>query len=224
MGAAVGVNDVPIVGQPVAFGTGFLVLVFVGFSSFLIFYLTTFAHEGGKMLVGGFLFRGLVGFTIKDETARGSTNWVNKGFVLRQPLINFAGTAAPPLFGLAGAALIADGNAFAVLFSVAFLSAVALLFADNGLARLIPALVIAAVFAAALRGGAENQATLAVTLVWILLLGGLADAWRANTTIDDAKVLSDRLLLPGWFWKLVWITIGVVSLFVGGRLLLVRGA
>ena len=224
MGGTAAVNAVPIVGQPVAYGTGFIALVVVGLSRMVGQYFSTFAHEGGKMLVGGFLCRGLVGFTIKDETARGSTNWVDKGFVLRQPLINFAGTAAPPLFGLAGAGLIAKGNGFAVLFSAAFLSAVALLFADNGLARLIPAIVIAAVFAVALRGDAENQATLAVTLVWLLLFGGLADAWRANTTIDDAKVLSDRLLLPGWFWKLVWIAIGVVSLFVGGRLLLVPGA
>lgn len=212
-------NAVPIVGQPVAFGTGFIALVVVGLSTLVARYFYLLAVQGGHLLAAAFLFRGIGGYEITDA---GGSLGVYLG--QRSFLINLAGFATPPLMGLGGAALIARGNAFAALFIAALFSALALFVAANGLARLIPALVIAGIFAVGLYGSAVQQATVAVGLVWFLLISGAVYAFRIRVGVGDPEALRRRLVLPGALWQLIWIVIAVVSLFVGGRLLLVPGA
>ena len=224
MGGTAAVNGVPIVGQPVAYGTGFIALVVFGLSQFVAQYFHTFAHEGGHMLASLFTMRRIFGFRLDDNT-EGVTLRERRPYTFLDLVITFTGYAAPPLLGVAGAALIAHRNPWAVLFILALFSALALLVARNGLAFLIPALVIAGVVWVALEGSASLQAAVAVGAVWFLLISGLVEAVRLPASGGDAASLASRtVLVPGFVWKLIWIVIAVVSLYAGGRLLLVPGA
>ena len=221
MGGTAAVNAVPIVGQPVAFGTGFIALVIVGLSRIVGQYFATLAHEGGHVIYALVTGRQNIRYNIDDDTAGGATTHDGSYAVL----IYLVGYPAGALLGLGGAALIAAGNTWAFLVILVIFSALHLFVAKGGLALLIPALVIVGVFAAALRGGEVLQAGLAVGAAWFLLLAATYDAFTLPTDAGDAMNLAIRtVLIPGFIWKLIWIVVAVVSLYAGGRLLLVPGA
>jgi hypothetical protein len=196
--------------------------VFVGLSTFLAQYVLTYAHEGGHMLAIIFTFRGLTGYRIEDDTS-GLTTSPGRRWALSNLLILVAGYLAPPLLGLGGAALIAAQNPFAVLLIAAFFSLLALLPARNALAFTIPFLVLVGIVLALVKGSATTQATVAVSLVWLLLIGGVVDAAQLPSWAGDARNLADRTLIPGVLWKIFWITVAVLALIVGGQLLLRPG-
>jgi hypothetical protein len=218
----VGVNNVPIVGEPLAYGTGFFVLVFLGLSAFLAQYVLTYAHEGGHMLAALFTFRGLLGYWIYENT-EGLTTSPGRRWAVSNLLILVAGYVAPPLLGLGGAALIAARNPYAVLLISAFFSLLALLPARNALAFTIPFLVLVGIVLALVKGSATTQATVAVSLVWLLLIGGVIDATQLPSSAGDARNLADRTLVPGVLWKIFWVGVAVLALIVGGQLLLRPG-
>ena len=221
MGGAAAVNAVPIVGQPVAFGTGFIAVVVVGLSRVVGQYFSTLAHEGGHVIYALATGRPNIRYEIDEKTAGGSTTHDGSYAIP----IYLVGYPAGALLGLGAAALIAAGNTWAVLAILVIFSALHLFVAKGGLALLIPALVISGVFAAALRGSEALQAGLAVGAAWFLLLGAAYDAFTLPSNAGDAMNLAKRtVVIPGFVWKLIWITITVASLYVGGRLLLVPGA
>jgi hypothetical protein len=57
-------QNIPVVGQPVAFGIGFLVLVLVAFSGGVADSLVTAAHEGGHMITSLMTGRGVRRFEL----------------------------------------------------------------------------------------------------------------------------------------------------------------
>ena len=59
-------NDVPIVGEPIAYGVGFIALLLVLLSRFIAKYPVTMAHEGGHMLAN------------LSHSARQSSDWTIK--------------------------------------------------------------------------------------------------------------------------------------------------
>src|SRR5690348_16168427 len=102
MGVGLGVNDVPIVGEPVAYGTAFIALLLVAFSRYVIGYPLTLAHEGGHMLNNLLLLRGNDGWTLADDATAGTSFKNSRGWLVKN-IGNFVGYATPPLLGLAAA-------------------------------------------------------------------------------------------------------------------------
>jgi hypothetical protein len=218
----VGVNNVPIVGEPLAYGTGFFVLVFLGLSAFLAQYVLTYAHEGGHMLAAVLTFRGLLRYTIADDRS-GLTTTPAKPWAVSTLLFLAAGYLAPPLLGLGGAALIAAHNPYAVLLIAAFFSLLALVPARNALAFTIPFLVLVGIVLALVKGSPTTQATVAVSVVWFLLIGGIFDTTTLPVGGGDAASLAGKTLIPGVLWKIFWVGVAVLALIVGGQLLLRPG-
>jgi len=223
MGVGLGVNDVPIVGEPVAFGAGFIALLFVCFSTFIARYFYLYAETGGSLLALVGLARPIDGFGIYDERRWAGTLVVGgRGWAVLV-LAAVVGFVAPPLLGLAGAALIASGNPWAVLAAAIFLSILALLVARNPLAFTIPLLVVLGLGAALFRGSGEQQAFAAAFVVWFLLIAGVVEAFRLPSLGGGRNTLAGKTLIPGVLWKLLFIFVAVVALIVGGQLLLRPG-
>lgn len=223
--AGVGVNDVPIVGEPVAYGIGFIALLLVTLTGSWTGALTTVVHEGAHYVFSALSFRAPQYFELSDGGGGGTTvldqSW-GPGYILSV----FAGYAAPSLVALGGAALVADGNAWAVLWSAIVLFLAAFIVSRGPLATLFIVLVLAGVIWAALAGSVAVQAAVAVGLVWVLLFGSVRSSVllsRADGT-DAARLASATLVVPRIVWQTVWIVIAIYALVVGGRLLLVSGA
>ena len=218
-------QNITVVGEPVAYGIGFLVLVVVAFTGGLAATIVRVAHEGGHML--GALITGnrVVGFELEDgdeTTGSGGTYYQGgaRGF-LSEVVNKFAGYATPPLTGLGGAYVVADGNAWGVLLiGVVLLLAVLLIPEINPFALLITGLLLVGIVWAIIAGGPGVQAALAVGLVWLLLIGGLRTVLVRNVRSDDVKKLAANTVIPRAVWFAGWLAIAVASLWVGGRVLL----
>lgn len=224
MGVGLGVNDVSIVGEPIAYGAGFIALLFVCFSTYIARYFYRYAAAGGPLLVLVALAQYIEGFwlyevpaVVGSEVRGGSNGWAIR--VLR----SFSRYAAPPLLGLAGAALIASGNPWAVLLAATILSILALLVARNALAFTIPLLVVLGLGAALLYGSAEQQAFAATFVVWFLLIAGVVGAFRVPPGKGSTDVLPRLTLIPGVVWRLLWVVVAIVALIIGAQLLLRPG-
>jgi Peptidase M50B-like len=223
VGVDLGVNDVPIVGEPIAFGTGFIALLLVLLSSVLGVYPITLAHEGGHMLANLATLRGNEKWVLNDD-ATAVTTAREVGIWLARLISGFVGYATPSLLGLAGAALIAAGNPWAVLLASAFLSVLAVALSRNGLAFLVPALITLGIGWLLLAGSSALQAAIAVGIAWFLLLGGFVDTLRLlKDPSSDGGKLAEMTLIPNFLWTLTWVFVGLVSLIIGGQLLLRPG-
>jgi hypothetical protein len=222
MGVGLEVNDVPIVGEPVAFGAGFVALLFVCFSTYIGRYFYFYAAAGGQLLTLVGLARPIAGFGLYAERSWAGRLVVGKWGWAIGVLLLIAGQAGPPLLGLAGAALIASGNPWAVLLAATILSILALVAARTALAFTIPLLVVLVLGAALLYGSSEQQAFAAAFVVWFLLIAGTL--WAFRTPQGGASgSLGDETFIPGILWQLLFIFVAIVALIVGGQLLLRPG-
>ena len=158
MGVGLGVNDVPIVGEPVAFGAGFLALlvrVLLGVHRAVLRHV--YAHEGGHVLDARRASHDRSpGSELEDER-----RWAGRLVVGKwrhgssASSSSIVGYAAPPLLGLAAAALIAVGNPWAVLLAAIVLSSSPWSRRETALAFIIPLLVVLGLGAALLYGSGE---------------------------------------------------------------------
>ncbi|HEY2192995.1 MAG TPA: M50 family metallopeptidase [Actinomycetospora sp.] len=211
---------VSVVGQPLVYGAGFIALLLVVFTGSWAGSIVTVAHEGGHMFFSVLTFWGFRHFDLEDGGGGGTDHgraigWGPGDFVLR-----LAGYLTPPLLGLAGAAVLVAGNAWGILASAAFLFGVAFLFAHNGLANLVTLIAAAGIVLVLWRGSTFLQVTVAIVVIWWLLIGGVRSAViMATDGGSDAAVMGRRYLLPAVIWKLFWITVALVCLYAGGRLL-----
>jgi hypothetical protein len=214
------VNGLPVVGTPLAYGLGFLLLVLIAFAWVWVRPLVHVADRGGYHAVAVLTFRGPRGFRL-DDNGRISTEVEQTGWGVGNVLSILASMFTPPLLGLAGAALIARGNAFAVLWSAAFLLVAAFLVAKDGLAYAITLLALAGVAWAIVTGSPTVQAGVAVALVWWMLLGGLrASVGRYPDEDNRFESLVRYTWIPKFIWQGLWIFVAVIALLRGGRLLL----
>lgn len=216
----------PLVGEPIAYGIGFAVLVVYGLAKSWAESLVTVTHEGGHMAMLALTGRGHRGFRLtegKDSEGNPATNGgtqpVDNSWGVGKWMSLFAGYATPPLVGLGGAYVLTDGNGWGVLWAGIVLLTVALLWANNGLARAVTGLALAGVIWAAAAGSPRVQAAVAFALVWVLLIGGVAQAVGDNGG-SDGPTLAGSTWIPTFVWHALWSAIAVVSLWVGGRLLL----
>lgn len=219
-----GVNSVPIVGQPVVYGVGVLVLFVVGLSTYLGRYPLTFVHEGGHMQMAVLSLRSIHSFTMEDDTS-GLTKVDARRWAFSTLLLGFAGYATAPLLGLGAAALVASGNAWSVLIIGLVFSLLAVLPARNPLALLVPVLVVVGIGWTLIQAAPTVQSGASVGIVWYLLIAGLVSGVELPTRDGDATLLRDAtVLVPGFVWKVAWVVLAVVCLWNGGRLLLVPEA
>jgi hypothetical protein len=94
----------------------------------------------------------------------------------------------------------------------------------NALAFVVPALIVIGLTWLLLAGSGSLQAAFAVGIAWFLLLGGLLDNVRLlQGRSGDGGALAKLTLIPNVIWSLVWIFVAVVTLIVGGQLLLRPG-
>jgi hypothetical protein len=215
---------VPVVGQPVVYAAGFLVLLLLAFTGPWARSLVTVTHEGGHMLVSVLTLRGFHHFELKPN-ADGVT-WLRDGsWGVGDLLMRLSGYLAPPVVGLIGASVLANGNAWGVLAAAAFLLLVSFLYAHGALANVITALALIGVIAVLWRGSQTLQVATAAAAVWLLLLGGLIDAVRMSRTDGaDADMMARRTWIPAIVWQAFWVTVSLVCLYAGGRLLFVGDA
>lgn len=223
MGVGLGVNYVSIVGEPIAYGAGFIALLFVCFSTYIGRTFYFYAAAGGPLLTRVGLAQTIYGFWLYPPPAVVGNFTDGAGGWAVRVLASFSRYAAPPLFGLAGAALIAAGNPWAVLLAATILSILALLVARNPLAFTIPLLVVLGLGAALLYGSAEQQAFAATFVVWFLLIAGTVQTFRVAAAKGSTDVLPRLTLIPSVVWRLLWIVVAIVALIIGGQLLLRPG-
>jgi len=217
-----GANAVPVVGTPLAIGLAVIVLVFVVFAKPWSDALVTLAHEGGHYSMAI-----LTGYRPNsyevDEDGGGGTGYESDWWSPLRVLRIFAGYATPPLLGLGGATLIARGHTWSVLVIALVLLLASFLIATNSIAIAIAGTAVLGIGAALAIGSPQVQASLAVGLVWLLLLGGMYDALtipRGNNSSDIAKLQRDTVIIPRIAWKAAFVLIGLFCLYKGGRDLL----
>ena len=220
-------QNIAVVGKPVAYGIGFLVLVLVAFAGGVVRTIVTVAHEGGHMLAALLFGRRITRFDLQEASGAdplgsgGTGTDPQRGF--GDVFIRFAGYATPPLVGLIGAHVIANGNSWGVLVAgVVLLLAVLVIPEINSLALGFTVLLLGGILWALVAGGPGVQAALAAGLVWLMLIGGLWMVLKRNIDNQDAVELRQATWIPSFVWFAGWLTIAVVSLWVGGRVLLGR--
>jgi hypothetical protein len=201
---------IPVVGRPVAFGIGFLALMLVTFGGGAVDAVVTVVHEGGHMITVLMTGRGVKGFGLTGM----------RGFGASDIIIAFAGYPAPSLAGLGGAYAIGHGNSWGVLWVSIILLLAVLLVRSNGLALTVTVLLVAGILWTAVAGPVLLQASVAVGVVWVLLLGGLRRIVLDNVKASDVGYLSDKTWIPRVLWLGCWLLIAVLSLWFGGRVLL----
>ena len=100
----------------------------------------------------------------------------------------FAGYATPPLVGLVGAHVVADGNSWGVLIvGVVLLLAVLLIPKINPFALTVTGLLLAGILWALIAGSPGVQAAVAVGLVWLMLIGGLGVLVAATSSLTMSQ-------------------------------------
>jgi hypothetical protein len=224
VGVDLGVNDVSIVGEPVAFGIGFGILLLVTLTGDWGGAPVTVAHEGGHIFFAALFNRKQRGFEMTSGYNAGTTvldqRW-GLGYILGV----FVGYTTASLLGLAAAALVAAGNPWAVLWGALVLSLVAFVLSRNALALIVTFLLLATVVGTALFGELAVQAAVAVGIAWWLLIGNVRATfemgWRGVNS--DADRLARATLVPKVVWYVVWIGLSLLALIVGAQLLLRPG-
>jgi hypothetical protein len=210
---------VPVVGAPVVAGAAFLVLLVVLFASSWADLLLSVVHEGGHMVMAVLTFRGFRFFRILGPGSA-ATRLVDDSWGSGDFILTLAGYLSPPILGLGGAAVLAKGNAWGVLVVSAILMFWAFLYAKDGLANVVTIAAFGGVLLLLWRGSAYLQLTVAVGIVWLLLIGGVIDAIRMDRGDDsDAYWMARRTWIPAIVWQAFWVTVALVCLYVGGRLL-----
>ncbi|MDT7744319.1 MAG: hypothetical protein QOE59_3397 [Actinomycetota bacterium] len=215
---------VPVVGAPVVAGAGFIALLLTVFAYVWTDLILSVVHEGGHMVMAVLTFRGFRSFRIIG-TGNAATRIVDDSWGPGDFILTLAGYLAPPLVGLGGAAVLARGNAWGVLVIAAILMFGAFLYAEEGLANVVTVVAFAGLLLLLWRGSAFLQLTVAVLIVWLLLIGGVVDAVKMGRTGGaDAAVMARRTWIPALVWQAFWVTVALVSLYAGGRLLFVGTA
>jgi hypothetical protein len=182
-------------------------------------YLVTMAHEGAHALA-----LMITGKRVRSVTIQGDLGGVTKPMNPEDVgiLAYLAGYAGPPLFGLLGAALLVHGSPSAVLWICLLLLAVLLVVLRNLFGFVMVFLAGAFFYLTATYASGAAQATVACTLVWILLVGGVLDAFEQFTLPDtDYRKLQRYSGVIPWFVSAAFgVLVAVGCLVLGGAWLL----
>ncbi|GGY77901.1 M50 family peptidase [Streptomyces nitrosporeus] len=188
----------------------------------------TIAHEGGHGLVALLTGRRLTGIRLHSDTS-GLTLSRGKPAGIGMILTAAAGYTAPPLLGLGGARLLADGRITLLLWLATALLAAMLVMIRNPYGVLTVVLTGAAFLLVSWLTSSEVQSVFAYTVVWFLLLGGVRPAFelqsarrRGGAPDSDADQLARLTHAPAAMWLLLFHAVSLCSLIGGGGWLLGR--
>jgi Peptidase M50B-like len=181
--------------------------------------LDTIAHEAGHMVAGA-LPGHRIGYFEVTRGGEGVTYHSAQGWGPGRILLSAAGYATPPLLGLAGAALLASGRAWPLLWTVVILLVLALVKAEKEWTTFVVLLFAVATGYVALYGTPTVQAGYAAGLVWLLLFSGARSAVVLSTAdgTDAAKLARDTLI-PRSVWKFGFIVLALYCIWKGFLLL-----
>lgn len=177
-------------------------------------------HEGAHMVVGFLTGRRVHHFEIEAD-GNAVTRFDPSPWGPARILSAMAGYPAPSLVGLGGAALLAAGRAWPLLWTVVVLLVLAWVKSMGELTSFLVLLLAVAVGYVALYGSPTLQAGLAAGLVWLLLFSGLRSAamlpMASNTS--DAAALARDTLIPRQVWKAAFVVFALWCLWKGFLLL-----
>jgi hypothetical protein len=186
----------------------------------------TIAHEGGHGLVALLTGRTLTGIRLHSDTS-GLTVSRGKPYGLGMILTAAAGYTAPPLLGLGGAALLADGRITLLLWVATALLVAMLVMIRNAYGVLTVVLTGGAFLLVSWLAGPQVQAAFAYAVVWFLLLGGVRPAFelqirrsREGAGDSDADQLARLTHAPAALWLFLFHAVSLCALMGGGRWLL----
>lgn len=186
----------------------------------------TIAHEGGHGLIALVMGRRLDGIRLHSDTS-GLTVSRGKPTGIGMVLTAAAGYTAPPLLGLGGAALLAEGHITLLLWLATALLVAMLVMIRNAYGALTVVVTGAAFVLVSWLTGPQVQAAFAYTVVWFLLLGGVRPAFelqskrrRGGAGDSDADQLSRLTHVPAGMWLFFFHAVSLCSLLGGGRWLL----
>ncbi|MBM9503563.1 M50 family metallopeptidase [Actinacidiphila acididurans] len=188
----------------------------------------TIAHEGGHGLIALLTGRRLDGIRLHSDTS-GLTVSRGKPHGPGMVLTAAAGYTAPPLLGLAGAALLSAGHITALLWGATALLLIMLVMIRNAYGVLTVVIACALFLAVSWLTSAQVQAAFAYLAVWFLLVGGARPVTelqrgrhRDRTGSSDADQLGRLTHTPAGLWILLFYAIALCSLVAGARWLLPR--
>jgi hypothetical protein len=181
--------------------------------------LDTIAHEAGHMVAGALTGHRISHFEVTSG-GEGGTYHSRQGWGPGRILLSAAGYATPPLLGLGGAALLAAGKAWPLLWTVVVLLVLALVKAEKEWTTFVVLLFAAATGYVALYGAPPLQAAYAAGLVWLLLFSGTRSAVVQSTGDDsDAAKLARDTLIPRQVWKAGFVVLALFCVWKGFILL-----
>jgi Peptidase M50B-like len=185
--------------------------------------VVTIVHEGGHALMALATGRRLGGVRIYRSTA-GETASAGRAEGPGVVLTAVAGYLAPPLLGLAAAAMLAIGHLTGtLLLSLLLLAGLAVAIRNAyGMLAVLAALVTVA--AVCLYATAVVQAGFGYVMTWFLLLGGVRpvielarERRRGWGRRSDADQLARLTPVPGGAWVMIFGLIAVAALAVSAR-------
>ena len=203
-------------GEVIVLGLVALAAVVISVSWSLVRHIDVIAHEGAHALIGssvGYQVRGV--WLYQDGT--GKTE--NAGVAITAGVAGYLG---PSGFGLAAAALIADGLVAPVLWIGLVLMIILLPAVRNVFGFLLVVVGGLVFYMLARYGPVPVQSVAAYGLSWILLLAGVRSVFEHGTKADDAGKLSSLTHLPAGLWVTIWALGAMTALILGGKLLLGR--
>jgi hypothetical protein len=188
----------------------------------------TIAHEGGHGLLALLTGRRLDGIRLHSDTS-GLTVSRGKPRGAGMVLTAAAGYTAPPLLGLAGAALLAAGHITALLWGATALLLVMLVMIRNAYGALTVVITGALFLLVSWLTRAQVQAAFAYLVVWFLLVGGARPVAELQSTrrrqragTSDADQLARLTHTPAALWLLLFYAVALCSLVGGARWLLLQ--
>lgn len=208
-------------GSTVVHVAGFVALMLVVFTGTWTSSIVTVAHEGAHVVVALLSGRNPRGFAVGENDGGGVTVFEG-GWGVSLIFIYLAGYLTPPAIGLAGANLVLDGRSWSVLWAALILLAGSFLHARGLFTNLIVILAGAGIGWVAVTGSEDLRALVAVTLVWIMLFGGVSTllGQGLGRSGSDAAQLSRVTWIPAFLWVALFWFVAIVCLWVGGRRLL----
>jgi hypothetical protein len=179
--------------------------------------LDTIVHEGAHMVVALLTGLGVRHFKIQAD-GNAYTLYKRAPWGPARILSGMAGYAAPPLVGVGGAALLASGRAWPLLWMVVVLLVLAWIKALGELTSFVVLLFAAAIGYVAVYGSPTLQAAVAAGVVWLLLFSGVRSVAiipMGKTDHSDAHALARDTLIPRHLWQAAFMTFALYCLWKG---------
>ncbi|MFB9386442.1 M50 family metallopeptidase [Pseudonocardia petroleophila] len=189
-------------GSTVVHVAGFVALLLVVFTGSWAASIATVAHEGGHVVVALLSGRNPRGFKVNEGDGGGGETVFDAGWGVSLIFIGLAGYLTPPLLGLAGANLVLAGKSWSVLWVSVLLLIGSFLHARGLFTNLVVVLAGAGIGWVAATGSDDLQALVAVTLVWLMLFGGIRALLGQGLGVSgsDAAQLSRFTWIPAILW------------------------